>query len=301
VSGSESAAMAVLTAVDDVRAWRAGRDRVGFVPTMGFLHAGHLSLVHRAVADLPGRGSGVAASVFVNPTQFGPQDDLAAYPRALERDLELLRAAGCHMVFVPLARDMFPPGYQTWIQLDDVAAPLEGERRPGHFRGVATVVAKLLHIVQPSQAYFGRKDAQQLAVIRTMVRDLDMAVEIVGCPTVREPNGLAMSSRNSYLNDEERRAAGVLYRALTAAAAAWRDGQRDAEQLRRVMRVVLDGEPLALTEYVSVADADTLRELERADVGALLSMAVRVGPARLIDNLVLGAQPGPDAPGGTVT
>jgi pantoate--beta-alanine ligase len=275
--------MLTLAAVEAVREWRADQRAVGLVPTMGFLHEGHLSLVRRARDE----NDAVVASIFVNPTQFGPNEDLAAYPRDLHRDLDKLAGAGCDLVFVPEADTMYPPGFQTWVEVGEVSRPLEGARRGGHFRGVATVVAKLLHIVQPNRAYFGQKDAQQLAVIRTMVRDLDFPLEVVGCPTVREPDGLAMSSRNVYLNPEERRAAAVLYRSLTAAAGAYRDGEHGADVLRARMRSVLSEEPLAEPEYVSVADPLTLAELDRAVPGALLSMAVRLGPARLIDNLVL--------------
>lgn len=275
--------MLTLAAVGAVREWRNDRRAVGLVPTMGFLHEGHLSLVRRARDE----NDAVVASIFVNPTQFGPDEDLAAYPRDRDRDLDKLAGAGCDLVFVPEAETMYPPGFQTWVEVGEVSRPLEGARRGGHFRGVATVVAKLLHIVQPNRAYFGQKDAQQLAVIRAMVRDLDFPLEVVGCPTVREPDGLAMSSRNVYLNPEERRAAAVLYRSLTAAARAYQDGEHGADVLRARMRSVLCEEPLAEPEYVSVADPLTLAELDRAVPGALLSMAVRLGPARLIDNLVL--------------
>ena len=284
----------VCQTVDQVREWRALLDarvvavetrlaEVGFVPTMGFLHEGHLSLVRRAAAE----NDAVVASIFVNPSQFDRADDLANYPRDLERDLELLTGAGCHMAFVPASGEMYPPGYQTWIEVGPVALPLEGRHRPGHFRGVATVVAKLFGIVEPARAYFGRKDAQQLAVIKTMVRDLNIPVDVIGCPTAREPDGLAMSSRNSRLGPTERAAAPVLHRALVAARDAWQAGETDADRLREVMQAVLDAEPLAEAEYVSVADPVSLDELDDATAGALLSMAAQVGPVRLIDNLVL--------------
>jgi pantoate--beta-alanine ligase len=276
--------MDLFPTIPAVRTWRATRPDVGFVPTMGFLHEGHIALVRRARDE----NAHVAASIFVNPSQFGPREDLGAYPRDLPRDLAMLAAAGCDMVFVPEAAEMYPPGFQTWVEVGAVGAPLEGARRPGHFRGVATVVAKLLGIVQPARAYFGQKDAQQLAVIRTMVRDLDLPVAVVGCPTVREADGLALSSRNVYLGPAERAAAPVLYRALGAARDAWRSGERSAERLRQAMRAVLDAEPLADTDYVSVADPLTVDELTTVTGGALLSMAVRIGRARLIDNLTLG-------------
>ncbi|MET0553105.1 MAG: pantoate--beta-alanine ligase, partial [Vicinamibacteria bacterium] len=205
-----------------VRAWRSAlAGDVGLVPTMGFLHEGHVSLVERARRE----NAHVAVSLFVNPTQFGPREDLAAYPRDLERDRGLLRAAGCDLLFVPTAAEMYPPGAGTFVDVGAVAEPLEGARRPGHFRGVATVVLKLLNIVQPARAYFGEKDAQQLAVIRAFVRDLDVPVAVVGCPTVREADGLAKSSRNSYLDADDRRAAPVLHRALSAARDAWERGE----------------------------------------------------------------------------
>ena len=270
-----------------MRAWRGAlAGEVGLVPTMGFLHEGHVSLVERARRE----NAHVAVSLFVNPTQFGPREDLAAYPRDLDRDRALLRDAGCDLLFVPTAAEMYPPGATTAVDVGAVAAPLEGERRPGHFRGVATVVLKLLNIAQPTRAYFGEKDAQQLAVIRALVRDLDVPVAVVGCPTVREADGLAKSSRNSYLDAEDRRAAPVLYRALRAACDAWQRGERDPEALRALMTKVLADEPRARVDYVSAADPSSFQELTEASAGpVLLSMAVRIGPARLIDNAVLPA------------
>lgn len=278
--------MDVLNTTAEVRAWHGTRDRraeLGLVPTMGALHAGHLSLVRQARAE----NGLVAASIFVNPSQFGAGEDLASYPRDLPGDLELLAATGCDVVFAPAPEEVYPPGFDTWVAPGAVAAPLEGAARPGHFRGVATVVLKLLHILEPSRAYFGQKDAQQLAVIRAMVRDLNVAVEIVGCPTLREEDGLAMSSRNRYLAPDERRAATVLYRALAAGRAAHQAGEADAHLLRAAMGRVLDAEPLARPEYVSVADPDTLAELDTVAGRALLSLAVRIGRTRLIDNLLL--------------
>jgi pantoate--beta-alanine ligase len=256
---------------------------LGLVPTMGYLHEGHLALVRRARAEC----ASVGVSIFVNPAQFGPQEDLARYPRDLERDLRLLEPAGADVVWAPEAAEVYPPGYQTYVTVEDAAQPLEGAVRPGHFRGVATVVAKLFNAFAPERAYFGQKDAQQVAVIRRMILDLNFPLEIVVCPTVRESDGLAMSSRNTYLQPEERRAAVVLYRALCAARDAFERGVREAEALRAAMREYLAAEPRAQTEYVSVADPDTLRELDRADRDALLSMAVRIGKTRLIDNFVL--------------
>jgi pantoate--beta-alanine ligase len=204
---------------------------VGLVPTMGYLHEGHLSLVRAARAEC----ASVVVSIFVNPTQFGPREDLAAYPRDLPRDLSLLESAGADLVWTPTPEIMYPPGYQTWVTVEEVTLPLEGAMRPGHFRGVTTVVAKLFNAVQPDRAYFGQKDAQQARVIQQMVRDLDFPVQVVVCPIVREPDGLAMSSRNAYLNPAERQAATVLSRALAAARSAWEAGERDAGRLRQVM------------------------------------------------------------------
>lgn len=270
-----------------MRAWRSGlAGEVGLVPTMGFLHEGHLSLVQRARRE----NAHVAVSLFVNPTQFGPHEDLARYPRDLDRDRALLQAAGCDLLFVPTADEMYPAGAQTAVDVGRVAEPLEGERRPGHFRGVATVVLKLLNIVQPARAYFGAKDAQQLAVIRTLVRDLDVPVGIVGCPTVREADGLAKSSRNAYLDPDDRRAAPVLYRALSTARDAWERGERSPAILRALMTSVLAAEPRAHVDYASAADPSTFAELTEPTNGpVLLSMAVKVGRARLIDNVLLPA------------
>jgi len=258
---------------------------VGLAPTMGYLHEGHLSLVRRARREC----ASVVVSIFVNPAQFGPHEDLDSYPRDLERDLELLRKEAVDLVWMPTSEIVYPPGFQTWVTVGQVAQPLEGSMRPGHFRGVATVVAKLFNAVQPALAYFGQKDAQQVAVIRQMTKDLNFNLEIVVCPIQREPDGLALSSRNVYLNPEERRSATVLWRALSAAQEAYRGGQKQAGRLREVMREVLAGEPLASAQYVSCADPETLQELEGAVEGrALLSMAVMIGKTRLIDNMLIG-------------
>ncbi len=276
--------MEVVERVSEVR--RIRRERAGswgLVPTMGYLHEGHLSLVRRAREE----NDHVGVSIFVNPTQFGPGEDLDAYPRDLERDLGLLRALDVDLVWVPTVEEMYPPGFQTYVIVEEVSKPLEGAARPGHFRGVATVVAKLFNVFQPDRAYFGQKDAQQVVVIRRMVEDLNFPVEIVVCPIVRDPDGLALSSRNVYLTPEQRAAAPVLYRALCAARDAWMAGERDGERLRQIMRAVLDSEPLAQVEYVSAADPETLAELGDAGQGVLLSLAVRIGRARLIDNILL--------------
>jgi pantoate--beta-alanine ligase len=229
----------------------------------------------------------VVVSIFVNPTQFGPNEDLAKYPRDLERDLKLIESLGVDLVWTPTVEVMYPGGYQTWVEVEALTRGLEGTMRPGHFKGVATVVAKLFNGVQPQKAYFGQKDAQQAAVIRQMTRDLNFPIEIVVCPTVREEDGLAMSSRNKYLEGEDRKAALVLYRALSAAKEAYEAGERNAEELRRRMKEVIAAEPRAQMQYISCADYDTLEELETVKGKTLLSMAVLIGKTRLIDNFVL--------------
>ena len=258
---------------------------VGIVPTMGYLHEGHISLVRAARQ----RCASVVASIFVNPTQFGENEDLESYPRNLAHDLSLLENAGADLVWTPETEQIYPDGFQTWVNVDQVTRVLEGAQRPGHFRGVTTVVAILFNVVQPDMAFFGQKDAQQVAVIRQMVRDLQFPIEVVVCPTIREADGLAMSSRNSYLNPDERAAATVLFRALTNAETAFRSGERNPARLRKIMQDTLSEEPLARPQYASCADAQSLRELEgNIETQALLSMAVYVGKTRLIDNIVIG-------------
>ena len=258
---------------------------VGLVPTMGFLHEGHLSLVRAARSEC----ASVLATIFVNPTQFSPKEDLSTYPRDLPRDLQLLEDAGADLVWTPTPEGMYPPGFQTWVSVEEVALPLEGAMRPGHFRGVATIVAKLFSAAQPQKAYFGQKDAQQVAVISQMARDLNFPIEIVVCPIVREPDGLAMSSRNTYLNPVERQAATVLYRSLCTASQAYDLGERDAGQLRQLVAERIAQEPLAQLQYASCADPVTLQEFSGRLTGpALLSMAVFIGKTRLIDNMLLG-------------
>lgn len=278
--------MNVVTSLAELRAARALlTEPVGLVPTMGFLHAGHLSLVRRARAEC----ASVVVSIFVNPTQFGPSEDLATYPRDLPRDLAMLSDEHVDLVWTPTSDIMYPPRFQTWVTVEDLTEGLEGAERPGHFRGVTTVVTKLFTGVQPQRAYFGQKDAQQAIVIRQMTRDLNFPIEIVICPTVREPDGLALSSRNAYLDPEERRSATVLFRALERAQAAFTQGERDAETLRNIVSAVITQEPLADLQYVSCADCDTLLELHGHTDRALLSVAVRVGRVRLIDNVILTA------------
>ncbi len=278
--------MNIVQTIEDLRArrWADPTLAWGLVPTMGALHEGHLSLVRRARAE----NERVAVSVFVNPTQFNNPSDLDTYPRTLERDCELLEAEGCDLVWAPTESIMYPPGYQTRITVDEITRPLEGAHRPGHFEGVATVVAKLFNAVEPHRAYFGQKDAQQVAVIRQMAADLNFNLEIVVCPIVREADGLAMSSRNTRLNPAERQAALVLNRSLSAAVAEWKGGRTDADHLRKSMLALLEAEPLARVDYVSAADPATLQELTGPVDSALLSMAVYIGEVRLIDNMLVG-------------
>jgi pantoate--beta-alanine ligase len=257
----------------------------GLVPTMGYLHEGHMSLVRRAREE----NATVSASIFVNPTQFGPSEDFTTYPRDEARDLALLEEAGTDLVYMPPVEVVYPPGFDTYVTVGALTEPLEGAARPGHFRGVATVVAKLFNVLQPDRAYFGQKDAQQALVIAKMALDLDLPVQVVVMPTIREADGLALSSRNVYLSPPERQAARSLSRALQAAERLYAEGERDASHLRDAMSSILAAEPLAQPEYVSVADARTLVELDRIDGPALASLAARVGRTRLIDNVVLGA------------
>jgi len=276
--------MRATDSLSELRTIRASMDGTfGLVPTMGALHAGHGSLVDRARTEC----RHVGVSIFVNPSQFGPSEDFAKYPRMIRRDLDLLDSMGVDVVWMPTAEFMYPPGFQTWITVEEISAPLEGKCRPGHFRGVATVVAKLLNSFMPDKAYFGQKDAQQVAVLKRMVSDLNFPVELVVCPTVREPDGLALSSRNAYLSPEERKAATVLYRALSAARKKYDGGERDAESLRTTMREVISFEPLAQEQYISAADPETLEELRKIDSAVLLSLAVRIGKTRLIDNFLI--------------
>jgi pantoate--beta-alanine ligase len=282
--------MKVLYEIAEMRKWRhkAGGS-VGFVPTMGYLHEGHIELVRRARAD----NKNVAVSIFVNPTQFGPQEDFAAYPRDPERDLAWLKEEKVDAAFLPDADEIYPPRCSTWVDMENVTDRLEGASRPGHFRGVATVVAKLFNIVEPTRAYFGQKDAQQLVVIRKMVTDLNMGIEVVAVPTVRELDGLAMSSRNVHLDPEERESAVVLYKALITALKLWEKGESSAENIRRQITALIQSEPKATIDYVSVADAETLEELEDIDRNALVSLAVRIGKTRLIDNITLSVKQSP--------
>jgi len=275
----------VLETINEIRKLRLKLpEPVGFVPTMGYLHEGHLVLVRQAKAE----NSSVVVSIFVNPTQFGPQEDFKKYPRNPQRDLAMLEKEGVDLVFMPPVAEMYPPQFSSWVEVGKTSERLEGASRPGHFRGVATVVAKLFNIVQPNRAYFGQKDAQQLVVIRKMVTDLNMNLEVVAVPTVREPDGLAMSSRNIYLNPEERKQAAVLYQALILAQKLWLQGEKNAQTIRHQMTELIQKQPLAHIEYISIANAETLDELDVVKPPAVVSLAVKIGKTRLIDNVVVG-------------
>ncbi|MBI2854420.1 MAG: pantoate--beta-alanine ligase [Chloroflexi bacterium] len=277
--------MEVIEGIADLKRERRHlKEPVGFVPTMGYLHEGHMSLVRRAKKE----NSTAIVSIFVNPTQFGPKEDLDKYPRDVPRDLEMLEKAGAEIVFTPMAQEIYPEGFCTWVDVEKVTENLEGAHRPGHFRGVATVVAKLFNLVEPTRAYFGQKDAQQVVVIKRMVGDLNMGTSIVVCPTIREWDGLAMSSRNSYLSIQERRAAPVLYRSLLLGRKLWEQGERNPDDIRKEMAGLIEKEPLASVSYISVADPETLAEIDTIKGKALVSLAVNIGKTRLIDNITLG-------------
>ena len=276
--------MRVISTVAEFKeARRQIRGTVGFVPTMGYLHEGHLFLARRAKAE----NNVSVVSIFVNPTQFGPKEDFARYPRDPERDLDMLEKEKTDLVLMPPVEEMYPAGTNTWVDVEEVTEKLEGAARPGHFRGVATVVAKLFNVVEPTKAYFGQKDAQQVVVIQKMVTDLNMNLEVVVVPTQRESDGLAMSSRNVYLNPQERQAAVVLWRSMKLAQGLWQKGERDAEKMRHEIVALIKKEPLARIDYVSIADPRTLNELSQIKGSALVSMAVYVGKTRLIDNITL--------------
>lgn len=262
---------------------RAEQRVIGLVPTMGALHAGHLALVERAKKDC----SKVYASIFVNPTQFGPREDLSKYPRPIEADMEKLSNAGVDGLFLPSAEQMYPAGFSTYVQVEGISERLEGKSRPGHFRGVATVVLKLFEIVQPKYAYFGRKDAQQARVLEKMAQDLNLDVELVICPTVREADGVALSSRNAYLSEEERKAATVLFRALKATEKEFSAGVRDALELQGTMRRVLESEPKARVDYAEIVDAESFEPVVRIGKCCYALLAVNLGSTRLIDNMLI--------------
>jgi pantoate--beta-alanine ligase len=277
-------AMKVTNDIHEVRQmrWQEPAATWGLVPTMGYLHEGHVSLVRRSRRE----NDFTAATIYVNPTQFAPTEDLSSYPRDLPRDLALLEEAGADLVFTPDDSIIYPVGFQTYVTVEQVTRMLEGASRPTHFRGVATIVAKLFNIIQPTRAYFGQKDFQQTAVLRQMVTDLNFNLALIVCPTVREADGLAMSSRNKYLNPEQRAAATVLSRALAAGVQALNDGERDADTLRAQMQAMISAEPLARLDYISVADPRTLDELAVVDDAAVLSTAVFFNRIRLIDNML---------------
>ena len=265
-----------------VKSWRRQGLSVGLVPTMGYLHEGHKSLIDRAVAE----NDKVVVSDFVNPIQFGVNEDLSTYPRDIEADKKLCEAAGADLIFHPTPEEMYAPDFSTFVETEGVSAGLCGKTRPTHFRGVCTVVSKLFHIVMPDKAYFGEKDAQQLAVIRRMVRDLNMDIEIVGCPIVREADGLAKSSRNTYLSEEERKAALVLSKAVFAGKEMMEQGERDSEKILSHMKSMISAEPLAKIDYVEMVDADSIETIEKAKGRVLTAMAVYIGTTRLIDNFI---------------
>ena len=279
--------MKVINSVSDMqhfsREARLSGETIGFVPTMGYLHEGHMSLAREAKT----RNAKSVLSIFVNPTQFGPSEDFAAYPRDMEGDLEKCEAASVDAVFVPNAREIYPDGFSTHVDVAGVTDVMEGIRRPGHFRGVATVVLKLFNAVMPHRAYFGQKDYQQTVVIRRMTRDLNLDVAVVVMPTVREPDGLAMSSRNAYLSEPERAAAPVIYKALSEAGKLYNTGERNAGVIAAKVREVIGGEPMVNIEYAEVSDAETLSPLRQIQAGAVLAVAARIGKTRLIDNILL--------------
>jgi len=277
--------MKIVKTLEELRTARTHLNApVGLVPTMGFLHAGHLSLVQCARQDC----ASVVVSIYVNPTQFGPNEDFAAYPRDVDRDLDLLRDAGVNLVWVPTEEVMYPHGYQTFVTVEEITQVLEGAMRPTHFRGVTTIVAKLFNAVQPDKAFFGQKDAQQVAVLQQMVRDLNFNLEMVVCPIVREKDGLALSSRNIYLDVDQRKAALVLSRSLRKARELFAAGERDAIKIHQAMDAVFADEPLARSQYISLVDPKTLLDIEKIETEALVSMAVYMGKTRLIDNTILG-------------
>lgn len=279
--------MQIVKTVEDVRrqvkVWREQGLSVGLVPTMGYLHEGHKSLIDRAVEQ----NDCVVVSVFVNPIQFGPTEDLATYPRDLERDAAICEEAGADLIFHPQPEEMYYDDFCTYIDMDNLTKGLCGKTRPTHFRGVCTVVGKLFHIVGPDRAYFGQKDAQQLAVIRRMVRDLNFPLQIVGCPIVREEDGLAKSSRNTYLSPEERKAAVILHKGLVKGEEMVRAGERDAGKIKKVICDIIESEPLAKIDYVDIVDFDNIQEKEVLEGSVLAAVAVYIGKTRLIDNFII--------------
>lgn len=279
--------MTIVKTIEDVRAqvkaWRAQGLTVGLVPTMGYLHEGHQSLIARSVAE----NDRTVVSDFVNPLQFGPTEDLATYPRDIDHDAALCESTGADLIFHPEAEEMYAPDFCTYVDMDHLTKGLCGKSRPIHFRGVCTVVSKLFHIVQPDRAYFGQKDAQQLAVIRRMVRDLNMPLDIVGCPIIREPDGLAKSSRNTYLNAEERKAALCLSRGLSKGKAAIEAGETDAAKVRATITAEIEAEPMSRIDYVEIVDWNNLEPVNSTEGSILVAVAVYIGKTRLIDNFII--------------
>lgn len=279
--------MTIVKTIEEVRAqvkaWRAEGLTVGLVPTMGYLHEGHQSLIARSVAE----NDRTVVSDFVNPIQFGPSEDLATYPRDIDRDAALCEKTGADLIFHPEAEEMYAPDFCTYVDMDHLTKGLCGKTRPTHFRGVCTVVSKLFHIVQPDRAYFGQKDAQQLAVIRRMVRDLNMPLDIVGCPIIREADGLAKSSRNTYLNPAERQAALCLSRGLNKGRAAVEAGETDAAKVRAMITAEIEAEPLSRIDYVEIVDWNNLEPVDSAAGSILAAVAVYIGKTRLIDNFII--------------
>lgn len=267
-----------------IREWKAEGLSVGLVPTMGYLHEGHKSLIERAVAE----NDRVMVSVFLNPIQFAPNEDLATYPRDFEADKRLIEDAGATLVFHPEPEELYAPDASTFVNVEGITAELCGKTRPTHFRGVCTVVSKLMNIAEADRAYFGQKDAQQLAVVRRMVRDLNMNVQVVGCPIVREADGLAKSSRNTYLSEEERKAGLVLSRAVAEGMRLMEAGERDAAKVLGAMKALIEAEPLARIDYVEMVSWDGIKPVEQADGPVLVAMAVYIGKTRLIDNFIFG-------------
>ncbi|WP_432620778.1 pantoate--beta-alanine ligase [Butyricicoccus sp.] len=279
--------MTIVKTIEEVRAqvkaWRAEGLTVGLVPTMGYLHEGHQSLIARSVAE----NDRTVVSDFVNPIQFGPTEDLATYPRDMERDAALCESTGANLIFNPEPEEMYAPDFCTYVDMDHLTKGLCGKTRPIHFRGVCTVVSKLFHIVQPDRAYFGQKDAQQLAVIRRMVRDLNMPLTIVGCPIIREEDGLAKSSRNTYLSAEERKAALCLSRGLNKGKAAVEAGETDAEKVKAIITAEIEAEPLSRIDYVEIVDWNNLEPVSSTEGSILAAVAVYIGKTRLIDNFII--------------
>jgi pantoate--beta-alanine ligase len=277
--------MKTVVTIEELRGSRLKlREPVAFIPTMGYLHKGHLALIQRGKSEC----ASVVVSIFVNPTQFAPKEDLSKYPRDIERDKALLQGAGVDLLWMPSPAVMYPEGYQTWVNVVEISRPLEGELRPGHFQGVSTIVAKLFNAVQPQKSYFGQKDAQQAMIIRQMAIDLNFPLEVVICPTVRESDGLAMSSRNTYLSSSERIAAGVIYQSLIAARNAFLRGEQNSAHLCQIMQDTIRAEPAAQIQYAVCVHPDTLLPIECVGDGALLLIAAHIGKTRLIDNIEIG-------------